>query len=181
MKLEIEVPDAGEILKEGCIVPIARKNEKWSSACLGGMQKEKGVYVIHHAGKIMYVGKTDGPTMNFGTRLRRELQETASQNKHIYPRLSALPVPPDIIVHCFPLSVIKQMVKATDRELLSFQLIGMFETAMIYHLEPEFQQHQVNAMAVQVDKVITKLKLTGSETSAERRPAIRSWVKEMMK
>jgi hypothetical protein len=179
MKLEIELPDAGEILKEGCAVPIARKNEKWSSACLGGMQKEKGVYVIHHGGRIMYVGKTDGPTMDIGTRLRREFQETASQNKHIFPKLCALHVPPDIIVHCFPLSVIKQMVKAADRELRSFQLVGIFVTAMIYHLEPEFQQHQVNAMTEQVDKVITKF--IGSEPNAARSPAIRSWVRERMK
>ena len=178
MKLEIELPDAGEILKVGRVVPIARKKEAWSSACLGGIQKEKGVYVIHYAGRIMYVGKTDGPKMDFGTRLRREFQETASQNKHIYPKLCALPVPPDIVVHCFPLSVIKQLVKAADRELHSFQLVGIFETALIYHLEPELQEHHVNAVAHQVGKVITKL--IGSEPNAEKKLIIHSWVKDRM-
>jgi hypothetical protein len=148
MKIEIALPDADEIITQGCPVPIARRNETWSATCLGSMKKERGVYVIHHAGRIKYVGKTDGPTMDFGTRLRREFQETASGNKHNYPKLNALIIPPTIMVHCFPGSVIKQRIKTDGKELSSFQLIGIFETAMIYHLDPEFQEHHIMAMAI---------------------------------
>ena len=70
--IEIDLPEAREVLKSGCSVPIASKGVTWSASCLGEMAKKKGVYVIHHVGEILYVGKTEGPTMDFGTRLRRE-------------------------------------------------------------------------------------------------------------
>lgn len=179
MRLEIELPNTDEILRQGCHVPIARQNEKWSAACLGSMAKERGVYVIHHAGKIRYIGKTDGPTMDFGTRLRREFQANASGNKHVYPKLSALETPPAIIVCCFQAGDIKKRIKTDGKELSSFQLVGIFEVAMIHHLEPEFQEHHLNAMAKHVQRVITRT--TGKELSEENRSMFIAKVKAMIK
>jgi hypothetical protein len=46
--------------------------------------------MIHHAGAIKYVGKTDAPTMSYGTRLRREFAESTSSRRHNYPKLVLL-------------------------------------------------------------------------------------------
>ena len=79
--IEIDLPEREEIIQSGCPVPIARRGERWNSSCLGAMSKEKGVYVIHHNETVIYVGKTDGRSMGFGMRLRREFQENAAQGK----------------------------------------------------------------------------------------------------
>src|SRR6266571_9267497 len=78
LRIEFSIPPPHEPLKSVCSVPIARRGESWSEACLGPKGKDQGVYVIRHGDKIIYVGKTDGPSMSFGIRLRREFQESAS-------------------------------------------------------------------------------------------------------
>jgi len=179
MKLEINLPDVAEVTTQSCPVPIARQQERWSAKCLGDMRKERGVYVIHHDGKIKYIGKTDGPKMSFGRRLRAEFREKSSRGRHIYPKLSTLRVPPEIMVHCFTSNAIKQRIKTDGKELSSFQLIGIFESAMIYHLDPEFQEHHVTAMANYVQKVITKH--TGRQLNPENAQAFFKKVKGMIK
>jgi hypothetical protein len=179
MKLQIELPEPDEILKQGCPVPIARQKESWSPTCLGKMAKERGVYVIHHAGIILYVGKTDGPAMNFGRRLRAEFRELSSRDRHIYPKLSTLQVLPNIMVHCFTVSDIKKRVKTDGRQFKSFQLIGIFETAMICHLEPSFQQHHIKATAQRIEKIFRKnMKI---ELSVENRQALKELVAKNLK
>ena len=69
---------------------IAIKGVTWKASCLGECAKENGVYIIHHGGSIVYVGKTGSPTMSYGDRLRREFQEGASSGRHIFPKLAAL-------------------------------------------------------------------------------------------
>jgi hypothetical protein len=160
-------------------VPIARKEETWSTACLGKMAKEHGVYVIHHGAKIKYVGKTDGPAMSFGRRLRAEFREKSSRGRHIYPKLNTLEVPPEIRVHCYPVSEIKKRITTDGRALNSFQMIGIFETAMIYHLNPEFQHHHLNAVAKHIQKVI--LKTTGKTLDESNREMFMAKVKDMLK
>jgi hypothetical protein len=101
MRLTIDIPDRELPIAKACPVGIAVKGVKWKASCLADSANETGVYVIHHGGSIMYVGKTGSPTMSFGMRLRREFQETASNGKHIYPKLAALNVSPAIMVSFF--------------------------------------------------------------------------------
>lgn len=153
--IEIDLPESSEIVNSGCPVPIARKGEKWNNSCLGEMQNHKGVYVIHHAGKVKYVGKTDGLTMDFATRLRRHFGEVASGNKHTYPKLSTLELPPHIMVRCFSLPEIKERMKFNGVTSEKFNhMVGIFEIAMINHLEPEYQQHAFEAAVKQLTKAM---------------------------
>src|SRR5439155_12298641 len=85
-KVDVSVLPQTELLNAVCSVRIARRGESWSESCLGSGAKDQGVYIIHHAGRIKYVGKIDGASMSFGIRLRREFQEAASQGRHIFPR-----------------------------------------------------------------------------------------------
>ncbi|MGC2697781.1 MAG: hypothetical protein WA738_18495 [Candidatus Angelobacter sp.] len=164
LTIEIDLPEAQDILQSGCPVPIARKGVTWKASCLGKMSKGKGVYVIHHANQIVYVGKTEGPTMDFGTRLRREFQETAANGKHIYPKLSLLPIPPLIMAHFYTISEIQQRIKSNE-PYRADQLMAVFETAMINHLDPNLQRHFMNATANRIRKVL-KVEL-GREPSEE--------------
>jgi len=62
---------------------------------LVGLQKrarKKGVYIIstQEPEKIIYVGKTRGPTMYFAKRLRRHAQKGASGNSKVYKKLKEI-------------------------------------------------------------------------------------------
>lgn len=140
MKVEVQIPPKDKVLAGGYSVPLARKGATWSENSLGTHAKDQGVYVIHHAGRVKYVGKTDGPSMSFGIRLRREFQETASQRKHIYPKLEALKVPPDIKVYFFPTEEIRSLVSAEGTTLTDIQRIAILEVVLEQMYEPEFQK-----------------------------------------
>ncbi|MGH9515829.1 MAG: hypothetical protein ACRD3P_09165 [Terriglobales bacterium] len=103
--------------------------------------KETGVYVIHHAGNIKYVGKTDSPTMSFGARLRREFQEGASGGRHNYPKLAALTIPPEILVSFFSAKAVGELVKMEGFTLSGFGKIRILEIALTHTYNPEFQRH----------------------------------------
>lgn len=139
MRVEVCVPEKAGVLAQGLPVPLAKKGTKWANTLLGSYTKDRGVYVIHHEGEIKYVGKTDRPGMDFGTRLRREFQETASQRRHIYPKLEALKVPPNIMVSFFPVEVINSFVSADGINLTNKGLIAIFEAVLIEAYKPVFQ------------------------------------------
>ena len=141
MRVEIEIPAKDQIISEACHVAIAGKGAPWKESCLGQGTKESGVYVIHHGGDIKYVGKTNGPAMSFGIRLRREFQESASGGKHIYPKLVSLSTPPPILVSLFPAAAIEKLVQVSGIKLGSHHIIEIFETALIQVYQPEFQRH----------------------------------------
>jgi hypothetical protein len=141
MRVEVEIPTKDQIISEACHVAIAGKGSPWKESCLGQKAKESGVYVIHHGGDIKYVGKTNGPAMSFGIRLRREFQESASGGKHIYPKLVSLTTPPLILVSLFPAAAIEKLVQVSGIKLGNHQIIEIFETVLIQTFEPEFQRH----------------------------------------
>jgi hypothetical protein len=141
MRLTIDIPDPQQAISQACAVPLAIKGVTWKESCLGKQAKESGVYVIHHGGAIKYVGKTGSPGMSFGMRLRREFQQTASSDRHIYPKLALLTVPPDIMVSFFSGKDIEKLVSAEGMTLNGFQKIEIFETATIHAYHPHFQRH----------------------------------------
>ena len=153
MQLEIEIPTKEQIVCDGCPVPLAGKGARWKESCVGEKAKEIGVYVIHHAGDIKYVGKTDSPGMSFGKRLRREFQQAASGDKHLYPKLVSLVVPPEIMVSFFSASDVQKFVHPTGVTLGSFEVIEIFETVLIQVYQPEFQRHHENRVATHLKKL----------------------------
>ena len=111
--IQIHIPSVIEITQEGIPIHLARRGESWSQAQLKEFTRKQGVYVLHQSGTVLYVGKTDGPTMTFGVRLRREFQETASGGRHIYPKLIQLPSDP-IRVSFVPLERIQTLVECQE-------------------------------------------------------------------
>ena len=153
MRLTIDIPEPQEAMSHACPVPLAARDMRWSGSCLGQIAKETGVYVIHHSGLIKYVGKTDGPSMSYGMRLRREFQETASSGKHNYPKLALLSVPPEIMVSVFSLKAIDALVKAEGFTLNPWGRVEVFEVALIHAYDPEFQRHHVARIAKHLGKL----------------------------
>ncbi len=151
--MEIEIPPKDKIVSGGCDVALARKGVGWSQSCLGSKANETGVYVIHHEGLIKYVGKTNGPSMSFGIRLRREFQQSASGGKHIYPQLASLAVPPRIMVSLFSAADIKVLVQSFGLELNDYEATEIFEMALIHAYRPDFQRHQENRTAAYIKKL----------------------------
>lgn len=142
--IEFTVPPPHELLNSLCDVAIARRGESWSERCLGTEGKKQGVYVIHHGNKIIYVGKTDGPSMTFGVRLRREFQESASGGRHIYPKLAALKTPPALGVCLLPAATLRSMVTWKGAALDDFELIPICEAVLIAAYKPEFQRERAS-------------------------------------
>ncbi len=140
MKVEVRIPPIEDVLAGHVSVPLAPRGVSWSEASLGSHAKDFGVYVIHHSGTVKYVGKTDGPSMSYGMRLRREFQETAAQGRHIYPKLAALDVPPDIRAYFLPSNSARELVSGSGISLSDPQRITILEAVLIQAYEPEFQR-----------------------------------------
>jgi hypothetical protein len=120
---------------------------------LENKRRKREFYVIHHGGAIKYVGKTGSPGMSFGMRLRREFQQTASSDRHIYPKLALLTVPPDIMVSFFSGKHIEKLVSAEGMTLNGFEKIEIFETAAIHACQPDFQRHHEQRIGDHLKKI----------------------------
>lgn len=140
MKVHIQIPSKERILTCSQVVQLAPKGHSWSKDQLGEYAKDKGVYMIHHGGSIVYVGKTDGLTMTFGARLRREFQETTSGRRHIYPKLERLVIPPQILVSFLSLPDVQELVRSEEEVMLDdFAKVAILEQTLIQVYKPEFQ------------------------------------------
>ena len=142
MKVHITVPSEDQLLSHSVVVKIALKGQSWSQDQLGEYAKRQGIYVIHHRERIIYIGKTDGSTMTFGMRLRREFQETASQGKHIYPKLASLAIPPDIRVSFLTLPQIHHLVDSEETTIDDIAKTGILEQTLICIYNPELQKEK---------------------------------------
>lgn len=156
IRVQIDVPPIEEVIQEGCPVGLAGKGATWIQSCLGQKGKETGVYVIHHGRDVKYVGKTNGPTMSFGVRLRREFQESASGGKHLYPQLAALATPPPIMVYLFSAADIRKRIESIGVAFEEYQVIEIFETVLIHVYQPQFQRHHEKRNVA----LLTKLNIT---------------------
>jgi len=140
IKIEFSVPEIEEILSKGITINLAKKGESWSETQLGKYAKKIGVYVIHHDNKIIYVGKTDEKTMSFGKRLRREFQQSASQNKHLFPKLLKLKPPQKIRVTFFDSEEIASYMILSGSNIKEKGMIRIFEQILTQLIEPTFQK-----------------------------------------
>jgi hypothetical protein len=139
-KISLEFPLKEEVMSRGIEVPLAPKGQSWYTGKLGKYAYKQGVYVIFHNNQIKYVGKTNGQTMDFGTRLRREFQETASQRNHIYPKLEKLQTPPPIYVSFFSTEDLRELIH-TEIETFNKNeegIIEIFEQVLKCAYKPEW-------------------------------------------
>jgi hypothetical protein len=154
MKVEIEIPSTDVLLAGSREVRIAPKGSKWEAKCLDKFAKRRGVYVIHHDGQIVYVGKTNSPSMSFGKRLRGHFQETASAGEYIFPLLTKLPVPPPILVALVPSESISTLVKTDGVSLNDYERIEIVEAVFIQAFKPKFQLHQISRVKAVIRKTV---------------------------
>lgn len=90
MQLVINVPLRSDVINGGYKVSVSSKGKKWSKNQFGSYVDERGVYIHHSNGTILYVGSTvKGQWGTFGERLRREFQEKASNNSKLFQLLKA--------------------------------------------------------------------------------------------
>ena len=141
MRFEVTTPARAAIVRRGIPVEIAPRGTSWSELPLGVARSSIGVYIIHHGGVVKYVGKTSGPKMDFGTRLRRHFQESAAGD-HTYPRLNIIETPPQIQVSLYGSEEILRFVSFKGKGVFSDRgvIIQLFEAAIIIAVRPEFQR-----------------------------------------
>ena len=139
MQIQIDIPDKKAILNSGLTIPVAGPRQSWSELRLNEYRHMRGVYVIHHDNRIRYIGKTDGPTMTFAVRLRREFQYSAAQGKGVYAKLAKLAIPPEVKVVFFDPRTLAKLVRCTGLNISEIGMIRIVEQTFIDAYEPHFQ------------------------------------------
>lgn len=134
MEIKIRVPLLTDISSKGVLIHISPKGTSWLKAQLGKYENKSGVYIHRSENIILYVGNTTkGKWGNFGERLRREFQETSSQNSNLYQVLKSYH--PKIHTVLFDLDEIDIMIDhgtinlSKERKALILEqvLIGIFD------------------------------------------------------
>ncbi len=116
----------------------------WSGKHLGEYTKQIGVYIIftEEDKKKLYVGKTNGKTMDFATRLYRHVTKKASSNSRVYQYLKKISNKNNKIkVALITENRIKDFFSLNGK-LNDKKLIDIFEQVLIYHLNPELQREK---------------------------------------
>ncbi|MEZ5494498.1 MAG: hypothetical protein R3E61_07915 [Pseudomonadales bacterium] len=136
MQLTINVPIKADIVNGGFVVSVAGDNTTWNKSQLGHYADKSGVYIHHTNGKIIYIGKaTTGNWGNFGERLRREFQKSASSNSNLYQLLAAQTHP--IKTYLLDLEDIDMMVNPGPMQLSPVRKALIMEQTLIGLYEPE--------------------------------------------
>lgn len=105
--------------------------------------KAQGVYVIHISTppRIIYVGKTRGPTMDFAARLYRHCVESASgYYPKVYRALKRVKeeTGDPILVSLITTEQLRGLFKGTQLE--DAAMIDIYEQVLIHLLKPEIQE-----------------------------------------
>lgn len=120
-------------------------DEDWvnKSRNFDSRMKSKGVYVLHVENplKIIYIGKTSGPTMDFHTRLYRHATKSASQSSpRVYRMLKEIKkeTGSPILVSLITKEQIRGLFKG--KSLGDTAMIDIYEQVAIHLLRPKMQQ-----------------------------------------
>jgi hypothetical protein len=113
------------------------------SAKFNRRMKMQGIYVFHTSDplRVIYVGKTRGPTMDFRTRLYRHATKSASQsNPKVYKTLKKIKeeTGSPILVSLITTEQIRSLFKGKSLE--NAAMIDIYEQILIHLLEPEMQE-----------------------------------------
>jgi len=104
--------------------------------------KLQGIYVIHVLAplRIIYVGKTRGPTMDFATRLYRHATKAASSDSKVYRALKKIEqeTGKPILVALITLEQIRGLFKGKPLE--DAAMVDIYEQMLIHLLKPEIQE-----------------------------------------
>ena len=109
--------------------------ESWLKSQLGHYADQSGVYILHSAGAILYVGKTTkGKWGTFGERLRREFQQSAAQNNKLHQLLAAQKSP--IRAYLMDLEDISMMIDTASLNLSPERKALVLEQVLIGIYQP---------------------------------------------
>jgi hypothetical protein len=136
MRVSINIPLKADIVTGGFEIGVSALGESWTKDQLGAYADSRGVYVLHSNGKILYIGKTT--TGSFGTfsqRLRREFQESASQNSDLHQLLASQSHP--IKAYLLDLQDLDMMVGSELITLSAERKALIVEQVLIGVYEPE--------------------------------------------
>ncbi len=135
MNVSLSVPTKAQVISGGFLVTTAALNESWSKGQLGHYADKSGVYILHSAGEIVYVGKTTiGDFGNFGERLRRHFQQSSSQNSQVHQLLASLPG--EIRAYLLDLEDISMMIDAASTSLSPERKALVMEQVLIGIYQP---------------------------------------------
>lgn len=116
MNISLSVPTKAQVISGGFPLSCAGANESWAKSQLGAYGDRSGVYVLHSAGAILYVGKTTtGDFGTFGERLRRHCQFSASQNSRVHQLIVTQTAP--VYAYLLDLEDISMMIDAASMTL----------------------------------------------------------------
>lgn len=136
--ISFTTPSKNDILLKGHLMTISPKDTKWEKSYLGEHADERGVYVHHDGLEILYVGQTvKGKWGTFSERLRREFQETSSQNSRLYQFLSKKGQANAVKTVCFSLNDIDGLVSGAPSDLSNQNKALIFEQLLIGIFQPE--------------------------------------------
>jgi len=135
MNVSLSVPTKAQVFSGGFPVSIAGLNTPWSKSQLGHYADKSGVYILHSAGEILYVGKTtEGDFGNFGERLRRHFQQSASQNSQTHQLLASQAG--EIRAYLLDLEDISMMIDAASMSLSPERKALVMEQVLIGIYQP---------------------------------------------
>lgn len=136
MEVKLQIPTKAQIISGGFAVSVAQAGASWSKGQLGAYADERGVYVHHSSGRILYVGKTTvGDYGTFGERLRREFQTAASGNSALHQLLCSQTG--DIRTYCLDLQDLDMMVDQGPMTLTRERKALIMEQVLIGIYEPQ--------------------------------------------
>jgi excinuclease UvrABC nuclease subunit len=129
------VPTKAQVISGGFPLTCAGPNASWAKSQLGHYADRSGVYILHAAGAILYVGKTTtGDFGTFGERLRRHCQFSASQNSRVHQLLVAQETP--VYAYLLDLEDISMMIDAASMSLSPERKALVMEQILIGIYQP---------------------------------------------
>ena len=143
-------------MAEKIIINVLNKNEYLKNPIEIGLDKDwtnksrifdqrveaQGVYIVHISTplRIIYVGKTRGPTMDFATRLYRHATKSASSNSKVYRALKKAEQETGgpILVSLIATEKIRSSFEG--KKLEDAAMIDLYEQTLIHLVRPEVQE-----------------------------------------
>lgn len=104
--------------------------------------KSQGIYILHVSipPRVIYIGKTRGPTMDFATRLYRHATKAASGDSKVYRVLKKIKreTGKPILVALLTLEQVRSLFEGKSLE--DAAMIDIYEQLLIHLLKPEIQE-----------------------------------------
>lgn len=143
LNINFKIPNKDYLLSRGYPMYIAPKGDRWTKDCLRLHANKRGVYVHHNSNEVLYIGQTvKGKWGTFSERLRREFQETSSQNSRLHKFLTSKAAG-GLYTVCFDFDDIEFWITETTSFLSNENKALAFEQILIGHYNPEGNRNGV--------------------------------------